>query len=801
MNFIVRIVGCILLFWIGAVAAEPAGAITEAWTQEEQNYLAKHPVIRAHNESNWPPFNYNSNGTPEGYSIEYINLLAEKIGVKIEYVSGHTWGEFIRMLSTDKLDIMLNISITEERKKSMAFSEPFLHAKNAIYTNVKRQAYYTLEELNGKRVALVKDFFIQKYITRHYPGIEQVLVPDLPNALELLSFEKVDAVVGKQVVVDYVLRENLISSIMATDYIKEKETVSHLAIAADKKDAVLIRIIQKAQRSLDPQVLEHLKHKWFGINVLLNTQELLTTKEQAYLTTKNRLRICYQTDHTPVESEGETGPQGIAIDVVQTVVRRLNINAVFVPVESKEESWKLLREREFDLLPAAVQINAKDEHVLFTKPYLSYTPVIVAQKGKPKIDGLRQLQDKTYAAWEQNPILERLKQNKNPFPVVLKKSTREALQSVQNGEADYTILPQSIFEYYQNREDYDDLEVAGYAPIRGSVSMAVNKSTPELLGILNKILKATPKEAYRAISDKWIKGTVIQKTDYVALLKVLAVALVIIGTILLAYRKQRRLTRHIEELNATLEERIAAALEKNKEQQMMMLHQDRMAGMGEMIAMIAHQWRQPLNNLALVNQLLVSKYQKKKLDDEALAYFKENSKKQIMQMSETIDDFRNFYKSEKEKIDFCVKDVVQELINRTSIIFKDAGIVVEYQAEGCPMYLGYPNELKHAVQNIMSNARDVLVEKEVKEKEILVKVFENEEGIGIRIRDNAGGMSAQVKKKIFDPYFSTKEMKNGTGLGLHMARVIIVEHMESEITVLAEEESTEFIIHLKRKQE
>jgi signal transduction histidine kinase len=268
--------------------------------------------------------------------------------------------------------------------------------------------------------------------------------------------------------------------------------------------------------------------------------------------------------------------------------------------------------------------------------------------------------------------------------------------------------------------------------------------------------------------------------------------------ILLAYRRQKKLTHHIEELNTTLEERITEALRKNKEQQAMMLHQDRLARMGEMIAMIAHQWRQPLNNLALTNQLLVSKYTKGKLDDEALAYFKENSKKQITQMSETIDDFRNFYKLEKEKVDFCVSDVVKELIDRTQIIFKDSGVKVTYTAEGCPMFHGYPNELKHAIQNIMSNARDALADKEEDKRQIDINVFEDDHAISIRIHDNAGGMPEEIKEKIFDPYFSTKDAKNGTGLGLYMANVIVAEHMNSEILLHADTEGTEFIIHLKK---
>jgi signal transduction histidine kinase len=705
-------------------------------------------------------------------------------------------------LPTKKLDLMINTSVTEERQRTMVFTYPFMHAKNAIYTNIKKEAYYTLEDLNGKRVALVKDFFIQKYIAKHYPGIHQVLVADLPKALELLSFEKVDAVVGKQVVVDYILRENLISSIVATDYIKEPETISHLAIAADKKDATLIRILNKAQKSLDPDVVEQLKHKWFGINVLLNTRELLTPKEQEYLKSKRRVRVCYHADHFPVESEGDRGAEGIAIDVIQAIIQRLDVHSTYVSAASRSDAYRLLREKQCDLLSAASKTEGNYNDLLFTRPYLSYSAVIVVRKGEPTISSLDQIQDRVYAAWEGNPLLDQLKHHHPNLKVRYKKNPREALQAVRKSEAYYTVVPEEIYTFFQEEDGGNDLIIAGYAPVQGDLSIAVARNTPELFGIINKVLKAIPAEAYRAISDKWIKSAIVRKTNYFAILEILAVSFLVIGAILLAYRRQSKLKRHIEELNATLENRIKEALEKNEEQQIMMLHQDRLARMGEMVSMIAHQWRQPLNNLSLVNQLLISKHEKGKLDNEAIAYFRDNSKSQIEQMSETIDDFRNFYKIEKEKRSFCVGDVIKELIDHALILFKKSGVNIDYVSEGCLMFEGYPNELKHAVLNIMSNAREALVEQEIEPKVIRMVVFRSSqdglETINITIEDNAGGIPQEICEKIFEPYFSTKSEKNGTGLGLYMAKVIIVDHMHSQIDVEQTEKGTRFTIRLNQ---
>ena len=796
MIFLNNIMRVLVLFGI-YFSVSTAQNFQDSLTKTERDYLAKHPIIRAHNEENWPPFNFNVNGKPKGFSVDLMNVLAQKIGVKVQYVSGYCWEEFLQMLPTRALDIIINMSITDERKKNMALTHPYIHAKNAIYTNAKKHAYYTLKELRGKKVALVKDFFIQKYIQKHYPSIQQVLVPDLLSALQKLSFEKVDAVVGKQVVVDYLLRENLISSILATDYIKEPGTISHLAFAADKKDAILIRILDKALKSLKPQVLERLKHKWFGINALLDTRELLSPEEKTYLDGKKQLRVCYRTKHIPIEGEGKAGPEGIVIDTVKTIGRRLKINTAFVPTESRKESLNLLRTQRCDVMSEATRISQKAKGFLFTRPFLHYAMVIVTREDAVSIGSLHEAKHKTCALWKDNPLMTYFRKKHPDVQLHVVKDIKEAMRAIQRGQADFSIVPEAIYTHWKLQENYRGLRVSGFAPMQANLCLVVSKNSPKLLSILNKVIQTTPQEAYRAISDKWLKKSVIKRMDYTTFFQIFAVAFLIIGGILVAYRRQQKLLHHIEELNVSLEEKISAALEENEEQKLMMMHQDRLARMGEMISMIAHQWRQPLNNLALSNQLLISKYFKGTLDDQAIAHFKEVSQKQIHYMSETIDDFRSFNKTDKKKTLFCVRDVVKEMVDRTRLLYESFGIVIHYHGDTSAQFDGYPNELAHAIQNLIANARDALKEQAVSPKEIFIHVYESTKGIYISVRDNAGGIPKEIQGQIFEPYFSTKDKRNGTGLGLYMTNVIIREHMGSDIVVNHRKDGTEFVIILK----
>ena len=249
-----------------------------------------------------------------------------------------------------------------------------------------------------------------------------------------------------------------------------------------------------------------------------------------------------------------------------------------------------------------------------------------------------------------------------------------------------------------------------------------------------------------------------------------------------------------------LEDIVAYEVEKNRQQQLFMLQQSRLAQMGEMISMIAHQWRQPLNNLSMINQLLLSKYDKQNLDDATVKYFRDNSKKQIALMSQTIDDFRNFFQSDKTKEYFCINSVLDNMLDMTGAIFKAQKIKIFYDAKYEVQAYGHANEFAQAILNIINNAKDVLLERGLDNKEIYVRLDMIDNNITLCIEDNAGGIEESIMDKIFDPYFSTKKAKNGTGLGLYMSKMIIEEQMGASLRVYNGEKGACFEIMMEGKE-
>ena len=250
-----------------------------------------------------------------------------------------------------------------------------------------------------------------------------------------------------------------------------------------------------------------------------------------------------------------------------------------------------------------------------------------------------------------------------------------------------------------------------------------------------------------------------------------------------------------------LQQSIFQEVEKNQHQQFLLMQSTRLAQMGEMISMIAHQWRQPLNNLSLINQLLISKYKKGKLDDEIMEYFKENSQKQITLMSNTIDDFRNFFTKDDTSDIFSIKEVIEETLEIVQDIYKTKKIDISFEHKECKCLIeGSSREFGQVVLNILNNAKDVLLERDIASKIITIQIYEHNKVIVISFGDNGGGIDTKIMDKIFDPYFSTKENKNGTGLGLYMSKIIIEDKFHGKIRCKNHNEGAVFEIELEGKQ-
>mgnify|MGYP005989471103 CR=1 FL=1 len=222
--------------------------------------------------------------------------------------------------------------------------------------------------------------------------------------------------------------------------------------------------------------------------------------------------------------------------------------------------------------------------------------------------------------------------------------------------------------------------------------------------------------------------------------------------------------------------------EEKLKQQNILIQKSKMAAMGEMIGNIAHQWRQPLSQISGLFFDIESAYDYRELDKKYLSQRVNDANDLLEYMSKTIDDFRNFFNPTSIKEEFLINDAISRAMKILKATLEYYKIDIQIDCDEKYKINGFRNEYTQAIVNIISNAKDILVDKKIKNAKIKVYVKEVKDDIVLYIEDNAGGIDTSIIDKIFDPYFTTK-YEYGTGIGLYMTKLIIEEKMNGTINV------------------
>ncbi len=245
----------------------------------------------------------------------------------------------------------------------------------------------------------------------------------------------------------------------------------------------------------------------------------------------------------------------------------------------------------------------------------------------------------------------------------------------------------------------------------------------------------------------------------------------------------------LKELNDQLEKKVDMGINELRKKDELLAEQSKLASMGEMIGAIAHQWRQPLNELSINIQNLDDDYEDGLIDEKFIYEFIDDNKKVINFMSTTIDDFRNFFRIDKTKELFSARKAIEQTLSIQGAQLKNHEIELALSGEDFNID-GFKSEFQQVILNIINNAKDALVSSNTRNARIKIDIV----GKSITISDNGGGIPAEVIDRIFEPYFTTKEQGKGTGMGLYMSSMIIRENMNGTLEVKNIKDGAKFII-------
>ena len=509
----------------------------------------------------------------------------------------------------------------------------------------------------------------------------------------------------------------------------------------------------------------------------------LNAKEITYLQRKEKLTLCLPHDYAPFSFIRRGSYQGICVDIAHKISKIINTDIIFAKKECDFSSI------------------IQNPHENFSAgPYFQQYFVLVTQKVQPYIEDLDIIKGKI-GVLQDLGYKEVLQKHYPNLKIEEVQDIREGLRKVDKGEILGYLDLLGTVAYHIESYALTDLKVS--AKLNIEIPLYFTTKDQTMAEILQKTLDNLPPEQITNIYRKWVHVEIRQVKNFPYLKEIflgffftLMASLFWIRKLSVAKKALEKSQNEISSINANLEARIRNEIQKSKEKDLLLLHQSRLAQMGEMISMIAHQWRQPLNVLSLQISTLKMKALKNKIDASSIINFSDEMMQLTQYLSRTIDDFRNFFKPEKQKtlasIDEIIEDTLQiignTLTNKKIKLFKEL-----HAKQKFPLY---KNELIQVLINILKNAEYVLTKKEDDDKFIHIQTYTKNNKAYISIADNGGGIPETIIDKIFQPYFSTKDEKNGTGLGLYMSKMIIEKHSGGKLTAHNNKEGAVFTIEL-----
>ena len=534
----------------------------------------------------------------------------------------------------------------------------------------------------------------------------------------------------------------------------------------------------------------------------------LTQEEYAYIKNAEEISLCLQYDQFPIDGYENGKFIGIMSDIYKNIEKQTNLEFDVIKSVSMTELKNNLDYKECEVFSVFATINSKYKTMRPTDPFSTTHFTLVSQLDKSFVSSATMLEGKILLS--QFSVYKEYLNYLYPYLTIkIIEDKNKMVELLLRGDAYAIITLDEQADYVIDKYGYGKLKINGFLakeqPLDASIG--VQKDEPILFSIIQKALKNIPESEISDIANSWRMTRYQSVTDYILVMQVSAIMILLLLIMLYYHRKLKNFnkelensvnekTRALREINEYLEETVAQKVEELIKKDKILTVQSKQAVMGEMISMIAHQWRQPLNAITLnISNLQIQQMMGKKIDDEMLNSSLDTISETIVYLSETVDDFKTYFHPDKESDIVSIDELLSKAVNFVLPRAKSAGIRIGVIKDSDIELKVYPNELIQVLLNIFNNAIDAYENIDIKDKHIDIYAQEEDGFLSIYITDEAGGIKPELVQRLFEPYFSTKG-KNGTGLGLYMSQMIIEKQFTGKIELKSEDGGSTFIVRI-----
>jgi two-component system sensor histidine kinase EvgS len=496
-----------LLIWMCLMC--PWLTMAQSWSEEEQAWMAAHPVIRVAGGTDWIPFDYSDpQGNHQGIAADYLAVIADKTGLQFVVEVGD-WYPQLNKVKSGQLDLLPSVYRDEEQLADFSFSDPY----TAIYDHFFVRSDAGIEQpddLNGLTLAMPTDFARREFLTAQYPGIKIINAPTMSESLALVMAGQADVVLGSRQRISALLKANNIESIVP--FRAAGDGVSNqVYMAIPEHMQPLLSIINQVLGELTAEDHQAIMQRWLERQPSLSKRIKLTAEEQLWLEQNPLVLLGADWHWAPFEFRDEAGQHsGIAADYMALIEQYSGLN---IEVRSGvwEEVLEQVRAGQLAGLSCAVSTADRQQYINFTDPYLSVPTAVYLREDEPVIKQLDELTGRTVALNAGSYLHEWMTRQYPGIELLLTDSNKSAIEAVSYGQADAYIGNVAVADYVIKQSLLTNLKVVlQLDEFQTAVSIGIRKDLPELTAIVRKSLALITPEQHLKIRRSWVGQNVEQ---------------------------------------------------------------------------------------------------------------------------------------------------------------------------------------------------------------------------------------------------------------------------------------------------
>ncbi len=751
-------------------------------TPEEIAWIKEHPVITSTNEMEWAPLDFVDDGEAIGFSIDYLNLVASKVGLKIEYVNGYAWDVLLAKLEAKEIDMAQSIIKTPDREVYLNFTDPYLNLPMVYFGREGADRINSIEDLKGKRIGVVIESISDRIYTEDYSHLNIIKFDSTVEALKALSAGAIDIHADILPVSRYMIRTNLLPGIevVGDKFFPETENADLIRLAARKDWPELNSILSKGMAAVSAMEFRDIAEKWqTQQNFVISDGIGLTPEEKTWLSANRVIDVSIDLNQAPLEFLDDEGNiSGMTGAYLKLIGDKLGIEFRNGGAENWQQALEKIKSGDTQLITFASITEERREFLTFIDSYIDVVHMVFARENGEIYGNLDSLSGRKIAQVNGDAIKESIERDYPTIEVVGAETSADALRMVALGEVDAFVGSIPNVTNIVNTEGLTNITVVGDTPYRAENAFGIRKDLPLLASAMQKALRSVSAEEKAEISRAWIGFQSEPEINYTLVWQVLFIGLVIVVLILIWNYGLRREVERRKEIERELikSQRVAKLAQSEAEQ----ANQAKSA----FLANMSHEIRTPLNAIIGFSEAMLGGVGGDVKSDRHKEYLTE-IKNSGEHLSTVIKDILDLSKIEAgkwqiEENTFNFEKSIKEVFTMLSPQAEAKNITLTYDAEdkiSSATVSGDESAIKRIFINLISNSIKFTGD----DGYVECNVSANRNGnIVVDIKDNGIGIPSDRIDKVLNPFEQVHAdsdlNEEGTGLGLSIVQKLVELH-------------------------